>query len=191
MTALLNRQETAEMFGVSLPTLDAWIRAGMPVEKGGSNGKPYEIDPHKVKVWREGLRAAEEEQEQDRKRRLAELQAELDLEGGTVEGVDALPFDARQKYYASERERMKVAELRGELMRTDRVRGVLERLFVGLSDQLQSLPDYLERRCDMSPADAEKLAEAIGDYQERMAADIRSLFQGTAAQEDETNRDAG
>lgn len=51
----INKNQLAEAFGVSLTTIDAWIRKGMPyIEKGGSEtGKSWKIDLEAVKRWRE------------------------------------------------------------------------------------------------------------------------------------------
>jgi|GEM_PF-1918264 len=57
-----NRTQLAETFGVSLPTIDAWIRKGCPyVEKGG-NGKAWQFRLQDVARWREKM-ARESEQD--------------------------------------------------------------------------------------------------------------------------------
>lgn len=47
----LKKHEVADFFGYSLPTVDAWIKEGCPVEQEGGKGKAYEFDSEKVFRW--------------------------------------------------------------------------------------------------------------------------------------------
>lgn len=47
-----NKHEVAAFFEVSLPTVDAWLRKGMPYEQKGGKGKPWIFDLRKVNEWR-------------------------------------------------------------------------------------------------------------------------------------------
>lgn len=49
----MNRQGIATALGVSLPTVDAWQREGMPVRKHGSRGRNYDFDAHDCLAWRD------------------------------------------------------------------------------------------------------------------------------------------
>ncbi|WP_449246557.1 terminase small subunit [Desulfarculus baarsii] len=51
--SIVNRTQLAEIFGVSLPTVDAWRRDGCPVEKQGGRGKEYKFDTVSVLEWRQ------------------------------------------------------------------------------------------------------------------------------------------
>ena len=51
---LLNRAELAKAFGVSLTTVDAWVRRGCPYVSRGSNGREWQFDPLAVAHWRLG-----------------------------------------------------------------------------------------------------------------------------------------
>lgn len=55
----VNRQQLAEVFGISLPTVDAWRRAGCPYVVKGGSGKEWAFDTADVAEWRE-QRAREE-----------------------------------------------------------------------------------------------------------------------------------
>lgn len=48
---IATKQELADIFGVSLPTIEAWVRSGCPyVEKGGM-GKSWKFDTAAVSAW--------------------------------------------------------------------------------------------------------------------------------------------
>lgn len=83
----VNRKQLADVFGISLPTVDAWLKAGCPFDQRGGSGKEYVFDTADVARWRE-QRAADEaggEEVQDeaalrrRKLRADTLSAELAL----------------------------------------------------------------------------------------------------------------
>ena len=50
---IVSRQGMAEFFGVSLPTVDHWVRIGMPVVTRGGPGKKWEFNTAAVASWRE------------------------------------------------------------------------------------------------------------------------------------------
>ncbi|MCW2248282.1 phage terminase Nu1 subunit (DNA packaging protein) [Azospirillum fermentarium] len=49
----VNRAGLADCFGVSLPTVDAWLRKGMPFERRGARGVDWQFDTADVAKWRE------------------------------------------------------------------------------------------------------------------------------------------
>lgn len=49
---IVNRTQLADIFGVSMPTIDAWVRGGCPIEKRGARGIQAEFDTAKVTEWR-------------------------------------------------------------------------------------------------------------------------------------------
>ena len=55
----LNRSEMAAHHGVSLPTVDSWVRRGCPAVERGSKGTNWKFDPVAVIEWR--LKDAAEE----------------------------------------------------------------------------------------------------------------------------------
>lgn len=58
MTVQLNRSSLAEHIGVSLPTIDRWVKEGMPVVQRGTRGTQWIFDLPDVIRWY-GQRAAE------------------------------------------------------------------------------------------------------------------------------------
>ena len=54
----VNRKQIADVFGVSLPTVDAWLRSGCPYDQKGERGKEWVFDTADVMRWREELARA-------------------------------------------------------------------------------------------------------------------------------------
>jgi phage terminase Nu1 subunit (DNA packaging protein) len=95
----VNKAGLAGVFGVSLVTIEAWIRNGCPVEeKGAGKGKPWVFDTASVAEWRERLvkeeaggEGVQDEAALNRRKLLAQtLSAELALanEKGLVAPID-------------------------------------------------------------------------------------------------------
>lgn len=47
----LNRNQIAQIFGVSANTIDKWIGEGLPVETVGGNGQAYEFKHSDCLSW--------------------------------------------------------------------------------------------------------------------------------------------
>ncbi|WP_063888175.1 terminase small subunit [Burkholderia ubonensis] len=54
---VVNRADLAEIHGVALTTIDAWVRAGCPVLQRGSRGIEWAFNTADVARWREDERA--------------------------------------------------------------------------------------------------------------------------------------
>ena len=54
MSDSVNRTGLAEHFGVSLTTIDNWIRRGCPYQKKGGRGSEWEFSIDDVDLWRSG-----------------------------------------------------------------------------------------------------------------------------------------
>lgn len=48
----VNRAELAGFFGISLPTVDSWLRKGCPIVERGSKGREAKFDSAAVIAWR-------------------------------------------------------------------------------------------------------------------------------------------
>lgn len=51
----VNRKQLADVFGMSLPTVDAWVRSGCPYDQKGERGKEWIFDTADVVRWREQI----------------------------------------------------------------------------------------------------------------------------------------
>lgn len=171
-----NRQEIADLIGVTVVTIDRWIAAGMPVEETGGNGRPYRIDPEAVISWRKDRDAEEQKRAEAVEQRKRDLQDSFDLRGGSAEGADALNLSERARYYEAEAQRIKVAKLRGELIEVSRLQVSIDRLFGFLADQIQALPDRLERDCGLPPEAVELVVKTVNEWQEQLADDTATMI---------------
>lgn len=163
----LNRDELAQAMGVSLPTVDRWVRDGCPVMQRGGNGRPYAFDLGQVKAWRDGI--VMEEQADERRRRELIAQQELELLGGVDDGLTAKD---RRAVMEAELVTNKVRRERGELVESAEVNLMLERLFRTIANNLQLIPSRLEKRLQLSPSVVAELQSAIDDIQEGVAREL-------------------
>lgn len=84
---IVNRQELAEINGVSLPTIDDWVRRKCPVVQRGGRGRAWQFNTADVRSWRDddiraqsqGVERATKDELILRKLSAETEQAELDL----------------------------------------------------------------------------------------------------------------
>ncbi|WP_441253618.1 terminase small subunit [Bradyrhizobium sp. 613_E4_N2_2] len=89
----VNRTQLADVFGVSLPTIDVWTRTGCPSDqKGAGPGKPWVFDTADVAAWRE-QRAREDatgdevsDERELKRRKLAAETGKAELEFAIAKG---------------------------------------------------------------------------------------------------------
>lgn len=86
----MNRNEIATALGVSLPTVDAWQREGMPCRRRGSRGKDFDFDAADCIAWRD----TRELWRGERAERLRELARSFVLEGEPSNTTTAAEFVA-------------------------------------------------------------------------------------------------
>lgn len=98
-----NRAETALHMGVSVSTLDRWVREGCPVAQRGSRGIEWAFELAAVVKWQvERIRAEEDGQTRDlvdielRTKRAVMLKAELDLAKAKGEVASIREFELVQ-----------------------------------------------------------------------------------------------
>ena len=97
----VNRAELAEVFGVSLPTVESWVRRSCPVGQRGGRGRAWKFNTAEVRSWRDDdIRAqasdtANASFDQLKLRKLAAEteQAELDLARAKDELVPVEQFE--------------------------------------------------------------------------------------------------
>ncbi len=94
MGARLNRSGLAEMLGVSLPTVDRWVKDGMPVVQRGSRGVEWAFDSADVIRWHTDRRVSDA--------------------AGTAP-TDAAEIDKRTKMAGMHRAELELAKARGEV----------------------------------------------------------------------------
>ncbi len=166
---LLNRSQLARAFRVSKPTIDSWKEDGMPIEVHGSRGVEYQADPWKVYEWRLGIKRQEVEDAKRAEEVTRQLHAQLDLEGGTAHGADALSPKQRKAHYENEKLRIIVDKQRGELVRRALVESEFYATMIFLNRELQRLPDTLEERLQLEPEVVQAIIDEVDRWQSELA----------------------
>ena len=139
LSRVVGKAEAAQFFDVSLPTVDAWIRRGCPVEERGGRGRAWRLDLLKVAEWRHTK----------------------DVPIANVDPETMNPGD-RRLWYESEVRRRTLQKMDGELLEREEVLHVFATTIALITDHLRALPDNLERRVGLRP-DALAVVEATID----------------------------
>lgn len=141
----LNRAQLAKAFSVSENTITKWVSQGMPVMSDGQNGVAYEFRLSHCYAWR----MSRDEKARAAKARGDQLAAQAALVFRNLEEDQAgaegdLTADDLRKWSEAEYHRNRVAEQRGDLIRVDRVRAMMEDVFISFGNALDTLPDFAE-----------------------------------------------
>lgn len=147
---LADKAGVAEFFGVSLPTIDKWLRDGMPYLQRGAPRVPWRIDLHAAAKWRYEAR----------------------LPSGQVD-PETLPPAERKLWYDGEARRRDIQERDRELIPVDEVEETVSTAFAAVAQSLLSLPDLLERECaltsDQISASRVTVHAALSDLAQRIS----------------------
>ena len=158
----VNKAELAAWFDVSLPTIEAWIRRGMPISQRGSRGVPWVIDILEVAEWRFSGRA--------------------DNVGDT--DPERLSPSDRKAWYEGEARRRDLQERDRELIPAIEVEQAIRTAFAAIGQSLRSIPDNLERRIGISPAVAEQIEEILDEEMTALADRLSSLAPGVDVEDE-------
>lgn len=154
----MNRAELSAYMNVSTNTIDAWIKAGLPVFEEGGNGRAYVFMLGACCEWRH------EREEKDRGQKLGAAAAIerrqaafLNLDDGDFSG----PMTAKERSEASQADLLynRAALQRRELCRMVDVTELIEALFLIVREEADALPDKLERSLGLTPEQVTKLVE--------------------------------
>lgn len=172
-------EETARFFGVSNPTLKAWVQDGCPVEEKGGNGVAYKFDIHAVADWRSGRKEEEERQAEARAEQDARLQMEL-LGGDMLPDPEGsggkMTAKQRTEYIRAELDKVKLAKERRELVRADELRDALMEPLALTRERLRGgLIDQLRKRFDWSDDEADDALAALDEILTDLVDDIEAM----------------
>ena len=149
--------ELAQALDISEPTIKRYIQRGMPVASHGGNGRAYEMRLSECWAWKNWV----DREEVERRRKVSETigQMRMLFRNDQDQEPGGEHMSARQIAEESDAEikRLKAAQLRGELLPTDRVRDALERALVGFRNGMITLPDFAEIELGLGPEDVDKL----------------------------------
>jgi hypothetical protein len=170
-TVYLTREETAKAFNTSVITLDKWIEDGGDrfVVQYGGNGRPYQIDPLKLKDYLQAREAEERDREETKRKAIAQL--ELDAVGGeTWGGADqGLTTDQRKALWQEQILLNKVRKERGELVEAGAAEREYELRISLIGDFMRGMPDALAKRLGWDGETIAACRSMVDAMQERLA----------------------
>ena len=140
-----NKAGMAAFFEVSVPTVDAWIRRGCPHVARGGRGKIWQFDVLEVAKWYYGG--------QDKT---------------NVEDTEKLAPKDRLDWYRGARERTKHNQETGELVSIGQYVAELSAALKLIANNLESLPDLLERDVGLDANGVIKVQAVIDRLRQEM-----------------------
>lgn len=173
--AVLNKSELADFFAVSLPTLDAWIKAGLPALSEGTNGRSWEFQASAAWAWKcardEGDRLKTTEAQ-------AAIEAmRLALVGGKAgDSIRALAPKDRQQLYDVEATFEKLKRERNQSLDRDEVSVVMTDLLRIVRDSISMLPDTLERTLGLDGKGVDMAVEHCDDILSELERAVAKFF---------------
>ncbi len=147
------KAELAEFFNVSIPTIDAWIRKGMPLVERGSKTSPWVFDLLAVTLWKFAPQGDES--------------APVDPE--------KLPPGERKAWFDSEMRRRELQKTDRELIPAAEVGQVIATAFAAIAQSVRSLPDNLERRLALTPEVVDEISRAMDEHLDDLANRLQGL----------------
>lgn len=181
--AVLNRQQLATAMGVSENTITKWRQAGMPCVAEGNSGREWEFQLSECYAWRM-LRDRTQQRRREEGDKAAAQMALQFLNNPDDEADGRMSAREIGEYAQAEISRLKAAQLRGDLIPTERVRDTFERAIVGFRNAMITLPDYAELEFGLGPEDVDKLQRRI----DTMLDDLERRLAETVAPEGEVHR---
>lgn len=148
-----NKAELAEFFDVSIPTIDAWIRKGMPAIQRGAKTVPWVFDLLAVALWKFAPQGDE---------------------AGPVD-PEKLPPGERKSWFDSEMRRRELQTADRELIPAAEVGQVIATAFAAVAQSVRSLPDNLERRLSLSPEVVDQIGRAMDEHLDDLAERLQKL----------------
>lgn len=180
MTLLVNKAELADILGVSMPSLNDWLRKdpNFPVVSRGSNGVEWQFEPGAVIEYR--AQVAEAEAAEARKRQEAMEQFRLPLLADASSGGAAPGALTPQQELAMSRKRqldIEMAKAARFLVLASEVRQDLNPTLVEAGHYLQSVPERLGRKFGWPPDVVLELRQAMDECQREMVRKLRAWLE--------------
>ncbi|PHS21748.1 MAG: hypothetical protein COA84_15145 [Robiginitomaculum sp.] len=156
----MNRAELSQYMDVSINTIDAWMKAGLPVFEEGGNGKAYTFMLGDCAKWRH------ERDETAKTRKLTassaiEARQRAFLNFGEMDLVGPMSAKERREAALADLDYNRAALQRRELCRMSDVVTLIEDIFLIVREEADALPDRLEREMGLEPAQIDTLVEQM------------------------------
>lgn len=149
----VNRANLADVFGVSLPTIDSWVRAGCPLIQRGSKGVEWTFNTADVSKWLRD-RAA-----QDASENFIQDEAELKRRKLAAETTMA---------------ELELAKAKGEVAPLDQMERNLSKLFAEIRANMRNIPGRVVTRV-IGETDERKIKAALMDEIDQVLEALASL----------------
>lgn len=157
-----NKAQTAEFFDVTIPTIDAWVRKGMPVVQRGAKTVAWVIDLCAAAQWRFGSQSS----------------------GSSEVDPDDLEPIHRKAWYEGEAKKRELQIKDGELIPVAEVEKAVATAFSAIASDILAIPDHLERRYGVGADVAAQVGELLADGMDALADRLSTLSPvGEGAQE--------
>lgn len=146
-----NKAQAAQFFGISLPTLERWIRDGAPVVQQGTRGVSWILDLRQIAEWKYGAW------------------------NGCELNPETLPPTERKAWYDGETRRRALQERDRELIPAAEVEQVIATAFGAIAQGMRSIPDNIERKTGCGPDIVEAIERAIDAEMNALADKLATL----------------
>lgn len=123
----VNRTELAEILGISMPTVTAWMGDGLPYIDGGGKGKPFKFETTEVLEWWA-------DNKRRRKNRPDAANNPFTEPGDQPESYDEA--DRRKMVAAADRAELILAKEAGKVVEIDDVAAVMAEMHVRVRTRL-------------------------------------------------------
>ena len=125
-----SKMDVGVFFQVSPPTVDAWIRKGMPIVQRGRRGIPWEIDLLEVARWR--------------------FSPAVEVGDGDVNPELMQPKERLDWYKGSQARRADALEA-GEVVKADEARDAMATMLKSTMLALDTMTEVVEREAKLTP----------------------------------------
>lgn len=169
----VNRNGLAQIFGVSVNTIDKWRQKGMPYISEGGNGQAYEYSVADCLAWyeKDQAEAAAKKSEMDEyiaKRQAEFLGFEPDAEQSNLTPAQVKDLASAQLVH------MQAAAKRRTLVSVEEMVELFSTIFSEVRSALDGQPDWLDRLLDLSPEQVVKISAYNDAMLTKMTDNIRA-----------------
>lgn len=181
-TVALNRAQLARAFDVSENTISKWVAEGMPAEVEGSSGQAYEFRLSHCWAWRQHREA----RLRSRRAEAERLAVQASLAFRNLEDEDpadgALTAKQIREESLADYERNRAAQLRGELVKADQVRMMVQEVLIAFRNGMVTLPDFCEREFGLTPEQVDRLQRRCNETLVSVRREIETGIEDAAGQ---------
>jgi phage terminase Nu1 subunit (DNA packaging protein) len=173
--AVLNKRELSDFFGISLPTLDAWIADGLPSRVEGTNGRQYEFQASTAWAWKCARDEGDRIKSTEAQAAIAAMRLAL-IGGKSGNSIQSLPPKERQQLYDVEAAYERLKRERYQSLDREEVNQVLNDLLRMIRDGISALPDTLERVANLDGKGVTASMEACDELLDELERVITRFF---------------